>query len=446
VQELIENNFKFPEEDNSGKAAIENSMPPEIPNRTKVDELTPEVIQLAARESQLDFIKYLNLFNNNIKQIECLTSLTNLTTLILSFNEIKVIEGLEACVNLKKLDLNHNFISKIDSIQTLTELNTLNLANNWIFDMNDINCITDNSIPVSELSLKCNPIAAHESYRTQMFVIIPYLKKLDGMSLNDRDKEEESETVMTKEFVESAINSTTSPPEAGMKRVIGVSHDGTKEDTFGSQGDDLERSSSVTQQNSSTGPEILIINHQKVKVIQNLLELNNLRRLSLIDNMIGKIEGLESCKLLEELSLEKNRIQKIEGLSHLQYLKKLDLGSNKIREIENLEGLDNLTQLSLEDNEIYMMVGLDSLLNLMEFYIGNNVLTNIKQIILLKKLPKLIILDISGNEMSRERFYIIYHLKKKLKVLDGISIEQTEIQQSNEMFSGRLTDEILESR
>jgi len=64
----------------------------------------------------------------------------------------------------------------------------------------------------------------------------------------------------------------------------------------------------------------------------------------------------------------------------------------------------------------------------------------------LNKLPKLIILDISGNEISRERQYIIYHLKKKLKVLDGISIEQLEIQQSNEMFAGRLTDEILESR
>mmetsp|Transcript_24695 Transcript_24695/g.21930 ORF Transcript_24695/g.21930 Transcript_24695/m.21930 type:complete len:388 (+) Transcript_24695:144-1307(+) len=61
----------------------------------------------------------------------------------------------------------------------------------------------------------------------------------------------------------------------------------------------------------------------------------------------------------------------------------------------------------------------------------------------------MIILDISGNEMCREdyyRVYIIFHLKKRLKVLDGQSIEQNEIQQSNEMFAGRLTDEILEAR
>lgn len=68
---------------------------------------------------------------------------------------------------------------------------------------------------------------------------------------------------------------------------------------------------------------------------------------------------------------------------------------------------------------------------------------------MLKKLPKLIILDISGNEMCKDeyyRIYVVFHLKKKLKVLDGLSIETAEIQQANEMFAGRLTDEILESR
>jgi len=222
------------------------------------------------------------------------------------------------------------------------------------------------------LSLKCNPIAANSSYRTQIFQIVSYLKKLDGSSLNDKDKEEDIETMMTKELIQSAINSTASPPEAGMKRILANMHDETKEETFGSQGDDWERSSAANNSNNSINPEILILNHHKIKSIKNLDELTNLRRLSLIDNLIDKIQGLECCKLLEELSLEKNRITKIEGINHLHYLKKLDLGSNKIRTIENLERLDNLTQLSLEDNEIDSLFGLDMLFNLMELYIGNN--------------------------------------------------------------------------
>lgn len=138
IQELIDNNFKFPEEDNTVKTAIEDSLPPEIPNRTKYDEITEDLIQTYARETKFDFIKYLNLFNNNIKQIKNLEKLVNLTTLVLSFNEIKEIEGLESCKNLRHLDLNHNFISKIAGISTLSDLNVLNLANNWISDMTDL--------------------------------------------------------------------------------------------------------------------------------------------------------------------------------------------------------------------------------------------------------------------------------------------------------------------
>ena len=41
---------------------------------------------------------------------------------------------------------------------------------------------------------------------------------------------------------------------------------------------------------------------------------------------------------------------------------------------------------------------------------------------------------------------LFFYNKKKLKVLDGLSIKTTEIQKTNEAFSGRLTDEILESR
>lgn len=102
VQELIDNNFKFPDEDNtSSKAAIENNLPPEIPNRSKCDSMSLDVITTATRESKLDFIKYLNLFNNNIKVIENTPNLINLTTLILSFNEIKIIQGLDNLVHLK---------------------------------------------------------------------------------------------------------------------------------------------------------------------------------------------------------------------------------------------------------------------------------------------------------------------------------------------------------
>ena len=85
---------------------------------------------------------------------------------------------------------------------------------------------------------------------------------------------------------------------------------------------------------------------------------------------------------------------------------------------------------------------------LMELYLGNNQIDEIKEVINLKELQRLIILDISGNNLVKEtnyRIYCIFHLRR-LRVLDGLSIENPECVEAKEMFSGRMTQEILESR
>lgn len=74
---------------NSAQLAIENSMPPDIPIRSKIDEITDIIVQNVSREQDFTLIVYLNLFSNRIKKIKGLDKLINLNTLILSFNEIE---------------------------------------------------------------------------------------------------------------------------------------------------------------------------------------------------------------------------------------------------------------------------------------------------------------------------------------------------------------------
>ena len=86
----------------------------------------------------------------------------------------------------------------------------------------------------------------------------------------------------------------------------------------------------------------------------------------------------------------------------------------------------------------------------MELYISNNLIKDFKEIKKLKMLPKLIILDTSGNPMCKDskkldRIYAIYNLRK-LKVLNGLSIETPELLEAKETFAGRLTEDILEHR
>ena len=69
-------------------------MPPDIPVRSKIDEITDIIIQNVSRENDFSLIVYLNLFSNRIKKIKSLEKLVNLNTLILSVNEIEQIEGL----------------------------------------------------------------------------------------------------------------------------------------------------------------------------------------------------------------------------------------------------------------------------------------------------------------------------------------------------------------
>lgn len=84
----------------------------------------------------------------------------------------------------------------------------------------------------------------------------------------------------------------------------------------------------------------------------------------------------------------------------------------------------------------------------MELYLSNNSLIDFKEIQNLKHLNKLIILDLSGNVLSNDPNYRIYtlYMIKKLKVLDGISVELSEHQAAKDLFTGRLTEEILISR
>ena len=84
----------------------------------------------------------------------------------------------------------------------------------------------------------------------------------------------------------------------------------------------------------------------------------------------------------------------------------------------------------------------------MEIYLSNNCLEEIREIKSLKHLNKLIILDLSGNQLSKDpnyRIFTIFHTRK-LKVLNGMPIEPNEQQVAREMFVGRLTEDILENR
>lgn len=198
-------------------------MPPDIPIRSKIDEITDIIVQNVSREQDYSLIVYLNLFSNRIKKIKGLDKLVNLNTLILSFNEIEQIEGLPSEGKaLKRLDLNHNFIRRIEGLDTKPNLQHLNLTNNWISDINQIDHLRTYCTTLRELSLKCNPIAAKKSYRPTVFSRISTLVKLDGIALTDKDKErvKNDHISLNREIVVEAVKGANSKSERGKVAAI----------------------------------------------------------------------------------------------------------------------------------------------------------------------------------------------------------------------------------
>lgn len=80
-----------------------------------------------------------------------------------------------------------------------------------------------------------------------------------------------------------------------------------------------------------------------------------------------------------------------------------DLSFNRIKKIEGLETLEHLQDLSLFNNEIKTIAALEGLKSLQCLSLGNNQIEQVEQVLYLKRLPKLEVLVLDGNPMSRAR-------------------------------------------
>ena len=417
------------------------NMPPPLPQRPKVYRITDDLLKSHARGVDLRNLEHLNLHGNNIRTLECLGGLTNLKVLVLSFNEIHKVEGLDELRKLQRLELGFNLIKRIEGLRGLASLQMLELNNNLVYRLEDIGVLKKHVPGLTELNMRNNAVCEVKSYRSHVLRRLTNLSILDGVAVEPEEHQNAAENVtsITAELIQAhaytrrrfsySLRPNSIAESAGGGGGVGESpRDPAPDEEWWEQVEELE------------------LNHQHLRKLHNLERLVSLRRASFCNNDLTRVEGLERCVMLEELTLEDNRIMKLENLTPLTKLTKLDLGKNKISRVEGLDALTHLTQLSLEENEITSLGGLGKLVSLMEIYIGNNRLSVLKEVQQLKPLPKLIILDLSGNPLcdgADYRNYTIYQLRK-LKVLDGVGIESGEQNLAKEKCAtGRGSDRSL---
>ena len=99
---------------------------------------------------------FLDLYNNNIKEISHLHTVPTLRVLMLGKNYIERIRNLQNLTKLDVLDLHSNKITKIENISHLSELRVLNLANNLITHVEGLNL--SGLVSLTEINLRRNLI------------------------------------------------------------------------------------------------------------------------------------------------------------------------------------------------------------------------------------------------------------------------------------------------
>lgn len=89
---------------------------------------------------------------------------------------------------------------------------------------------------------------------------------------------------------------------------------------------------------------------------------------------------------MEELALENNNIKEINEILCLQQLRRLHLANNMICTLKRdvFEQLRNLAFLSVERNSITSLSGLERSLSLVELYMSSNKIPDVSEILYLK--------------------------------------------------------------
>jgi internalin A len=181
---------------------------------------------------------------------------------------------------------------------------------------------------------------------------------------------------------------------------------------------DGNRISIIENEARLTNLSTLNLRGNQISEIKGLDTLGNLYALHLGRNQLSEIKGLDALGNLSELDLANNQISKIKGLDALGNLSRLDLGYNQISEIKGLDGLGNLSTLNLANNQISEIKGLDALGNLSTLDLGDNQISEIKGLDALRNLS---VLHLVGNQIS------------EIKGLDGLGNLSTLVLGNNQL-------------
>ncbi|KAK0052192.1 leucine-rich repeat-containing protein 9 [Biomphalaria pfeifferi] len=431
---------KTSEQEDSDSESDIIKMEPEIRSRARITCLQENFLLAISHCGTLNDITDLNLHGNGLESLAELQELVHLKRLVVSFNELTRLDDLRG-MPLIQLDASYNKIYTLDGLKGLYQLIELDVSwNRLVNTREELSILRKHLSTLQILDLRNNPWLKAKELRLRTIGRLKYLQMLDGKQV-----EEEESALALRCAAGSRISQfsimTFARTDQTVPRSLSLG-DSAHIITSSSR----NRPQKMADSDARWYSQVTTINldNQHITKLSNLDRLESLMWASFNNNDLTRIEGLDNCTNLLELSLANNCITHLDGLSKLTFLERFDLSHNCLTSIDSgmLGAMTALTSLCLESNQLNSLAGLQRCIALTELYIGNNNISNIREVFLLKPLTNLVILDMYGNPMvtsvENYRLFVIYHLRS-LKALDGSAIEVQEGTLAKDTFGGRLT-------
>ncbi|KAK7904383.1 hypothetical protein WMY93_016990 [Mugilogobius chulae] len=401
------------------------NMDPVLKPQPRLLMLDDKMLLSVAQANVFSQITVLNLHGNSLSKLKDLSRLTALRHLCISFNEFTRLDDIHHLDTLEVLDATFNRLVSLEGMKSLPNLKALDVRwNKLTRAREDTNALTKNTPTLLKLDTRHNPWKKANSVRKTILAGLKFLTHLDDELVTEDEAGEavQEETRITQPCL--IVHSSTKSERPRSLSLLSTAH--------------LLCGHSVwdVSLHPDWMPKITALNLDGLRLskLSKLSGLVNLRWASFNDNNITKVEGLESCLKLEELSLNNNNITAVTGLMKLSSLNKLSLDGNQLTELKGLEHLPSLTFLSLDKNHIASLHGIQKVQSLLELYIGNNNISTTRDIFYLKV-----------REMENYRIYVVFQISS-LKALDGFAVEATECENAKDMFSGRLTPDMVSEK
>ncbi|XP_056616186.1 leucine-rich repeat-containing protein 9 isoform X3 [Triplophysa dalaica] len=407
-------------------------MEPILKPHPKMLSLDEKSILTVARANVLSQITVLNLHGNSLNKLSEISRLTALQRLTLSFNDLTRLGDISHMPNLEYLDVSFNRISTLEGLRGLSRLKELDLRWNQLTRLrDDMNVLRKHTPALLRLDTQHNPWHRTLTHLDDILVTEEEAAAAAQMAARSRINQAslvahswtDSERPRSLSLL-SSVHLLTQMSPSPWKHSHELEPGWTaKITTLNLDGQQLTRLSNLDQ---LVNLRWASFDNNEISHIEGLEHWPLLEELSLNCNNISRLEVSCTLQRLTRLSINSNHLQCLDGdvLDRLPNLHFLSVEDNIISSLHGLQRSRLLFELYIGNNDISTTREI--------FH-----LKTLSSLIILDLYGNLLV-----SKLENYRIYMVFHLPS-LRALDGVAVEMCESEAAKDVFEGRLTADMV---